>query len=63
VDSPKTQWLALGVILLGYWLAFALHPLPGPDFDWARAGVAQDWPHHLQGFGAHWNKNTNLAGL
>jgi LPXTG-motif cell wall-anchored protein len=58
---PRVQWAALGVILFGYWLAFALYPLPGPDFDWARAGVAADWPHHLTGFAAHWNKNTNLA--
>src|SRR5690606_937187 len=26
-----------------------------------QAGVAADWPHHFQGFAAHWNKNTNLA--
>jgi len=58
---PRVQWTALGVILFGYWLAFALYPLPGPDFDWAKAGVAPDWPHHLRGFLAHWNKNTNLA--
>ena len=24
-------------------------------------GVPADWPHHLQGFAAHWDKNTNLA--
>lgn len=59
--SPRVVWAALGLILAGYWAAFALHPLPGPDFDWAQAGVAQDWPHHLQGFAAHWNKNTNFA--
>jgi heparan-alpha-glucosaminide N-acetyltransferase len=23
--------------------------------------VRPDWPHHLNGFAAHWNKNTNLA--
>src|SRR4029079_9144826 len=48
-------------ICVGYWAAFALYPLPGPDFDWAAAGVAPDWPNHLSGFAAHWNKNTNLA--
>ena len=57
----KAQWGALIVVLVGYWLAFALYPLPGPDFDWAKAGVAQDWSHHLGGFAAHWNKNTNAA--
>ena len=25
------------------------------------AGIASDWPQHLTGFAAHWNKNTNLA--
>mgnify|MGYP000365604876 CR=1 FL=1 len=59
--SPKVQWSALAFILASYWLAFALYPLPGPDFDWAKAGVAADWSHNLPGFAAHWNKNTNLA--
>jgi predicted acyltransferase len=57
----KDQWLALALILVGYWAAFAFHPLPGPGFDWTRAGVAPDWESHLTGFAAHWNKNTNLA--
>ncbi len=61
-DRPwKIQWAALAAILGGYWLLFAVYPLPGANFDWAAAGVAQDWPHHLQGFAAHWNKNTNAA--
>jgi len=59
--SPRAQWGALALVLLGYWAAFALYPLPGPDFDWAKAGVASDWPHNLKGFAAHWNKNTNAA--
>lgn len=59
--KPKTQWIALAVILVGYWVAFAMYPLPGPDFDWAKAGVSATWEHHLTGFAAHWNKNTNLA--
>ena len=58
---PRDQWIALGVILVGYWLFFALYPLPGPGFDWTQTGVTPDWPHHLQGFAAHWNKNTNAA--
>ena len=40
---------------------FALYPLPGPDFDFAAVGVPADWPHHLTGFAAHWDKNSNLA--
>jgi heparan-alpha-glucosaminide N-acetyltransferase len=57
----RDQWLALGVILVGYWAAFALYPLPGPDFDYAKVGVPQDWPNLMTGFAAHWNKNSNLA--
>jgi predicted acyltransferase len=46
---------------VGYWAAFALYPAPGPDFPWAAVGVPPDWPHHLHGFAAHWDKNSNLA--
>ncbi len=59
--SARIQWSALAFILLGYWGAFALYRLPGPDFDWAKAGVASDWQYNLTGFAAHWNKNTNAA--
>lgn len=58
----KRVWLiALSVLLAGYWLAFALYPLPGSGFDYASAGVTPNWEHNLHGFAAHWNKNTNLA--
>lgn len=59
--SVRAQWSALAVLLAGYWAAFALYPLPGPDFNWAASKVPADWPHHLTGFAAHWNKNSNLA--
>ena len=59
--STRASWVALSVILVGYWAAFALYPLPGPDFDWKAAGVPPDWAYNYQGFAAHWNKNTNLA--
>jgi heparan-alpha-glucosaminide N-acetyltransferase len=57
----REQWVALGVLLVGYWAAFALYPLPGPNFDYAKVGVAANWPHSMNGFEAHWNKNSNLA--
>lgn len=59
--SQRAQWLSLAGILLAYWAAFALYPLPGSGFDWAAAGVSADWSQHAQGFAAHWNKNTNFA--
>jgi predicted acyltransferase len=57
----REQWAAVGLILAGYWAAFALYPLPGPDFDYGKAGVPDTWPHLLTGFAAHWNKNSNPA--
>ena len=55
------QWVALAVLLVAYWAAFALYPVPGPGFDYAAVGVPAEWPHRLTGFAAHWNKNSNLA--
>jgi predicted acyltransferase len=59
--SQRVRWGALAVILVGYWAAWALYPLPGPGFDYARVGMPPDWPHHATGFAAHWNKNSNLG--
>ena len=50
--TKRVQWLILGVILLGYWLAFALFPLP------LEPAVGTD---QFTGFAAHWNRNTNIA--
>jgi len=61
LGSFRIQIGALVLILVGYWAAFACYPLPGENFDWAQSGVSADWPHHLTGFAAHWNKNTNAA--
>ncbi|WP_259016132.1 acyltransferase family protein [Emticicia fluvialis] len=59
--SKRVQIGALVVILIGYWAAFAIYPLPDANFDYANAGALKDWEHNLTGFAAHWNKNTNLA--
>ncbi|HEV2968885.1 MAG TPA: DUF5009 domain-containing protein [Pirellulales bacterium] len=60
--SVAVQWSALAVILVGYWAAFAVYPLPGTDFDWTAAGVsAKDTVCHLSGFAEHWSLNTNAA--
>ena len=57
----RDQWLCLGLLLVGYWAAFALYPLPGPGFDYEKVGVPANWPHLMSGFAAHWNKNSNFA--
>ncbi|MGI8603344.1 MAG: acyltransferase family protein [Verrucomicrobiales bacterium] len=55
--SRRWQWAALAMILLGYWAAFALHPRPPSDFDWAKYNAHA----YFEGFAAHWNKNSNAA--
>jgi predicted acyltransferase len=61
--SMRTLWICTGMILAGYWLALALYPLPDPDFAYAAVGVSAEWlqEHGLNGFAAHWQKNSNLA--
>jgi predicted acyltransferase len=60
---PRWAWWALGAILTGYWLAWALYPVAGPGFDWNSVGVTAAWnaQHNYTGFLAHWNKNYNLG--
>lgn len=61
--SERVQWGAVAVLVVGYWAAFALYPLPGADFDWSKVFLTPDWAakHDVAGFAAHWSKNTNLA--
>lgn len=58
---PRWQWSALGVLLFGYWLAWALYPAPGPAFNYPAVGVPMNWSHNFTGFLSHWNKNSNLG--
>lgn len=61
--KPAAQWLAFTAIVLGYWLLFALTPLPPATYDLAANGVTEAFQkgHWLDGFAAHWNKNANPA--
>lgn len=60
---PKWAWAALAAVLFGYWLAWAIYPLPPAGFDWQTVGVSAAWntQHNFTGFAAHWNKNYNLG--
>jgi len=57
----RDQWSAFAFLVVGYWAAFAIYPLPGSEFDYSSVGVPREWPHLMTGFAAHWNKNSNLA--
>jgi heparan-alpha-glucosaminide N-acetyltransferase len=58
--SMRFQWVSFALILIGYWAAFALYPVPPADFDYSNVMDDKNW-QHLSGFAAHWDKNTNLA--
>lgn len=63
VIARGPNWLAptaIGVILVGYWAAFAANP-PAEDFDYQAVGVPLEWTEHQTGFASAWNKNSNLA--
>jgi heparan-alpha-glucosaminide N-acetyltransferase len=59
----KRVWAALAIILLGYWLLWALYPAAPANFDWSTVGVSSAWnaQHNYTGFAAHWNKNYNFG--
>lgn len=58
--GARIQLAALAAILVAYWLAFALYPVPPSGFDFASVEAAEPGVT-FSGFFAHWNKNTNLA--
>src|SRR5215213_5087249 len=53
----KVQLAAASTILVGYWMLFALWPLPAPGYDDAAASGHA----YYDGFFAHWNKNAHAA--
>lgn len=57
----RTRWIALAVILIGYWLLFALWAAPAGPVDAAQHRIPSGWTHDFAGFAAHWNLNTNAA--
>lgn len=56
----RAVWgMTLG-ILGATWVAFAIFPIPSPDFAWEKVGVPETW-NFLTGFESHWEKNANIA--
>jgi len=62
-QSLKWVWVTLAIILLGYWLLWAVYPAAPANFDWPSVGVSAQWnaQHNYTGFAAHWNKNYNFG--
>jgi predicted acyltransferase len=59
--SVRVQVAVFVAILVGFWAAFVLYPLPPASFDYPSVGVPADWPHLYSGFLAHFNKNSNVS--
>ena len=57
---PRWQWIALGTILVGYWIAFAVYA-PDSHLEQDMTSAKPGWPYGTDSFEAHWNKNTNPA--
>ena len=57
----RVQVAVFTALLVGFWAAFALYPLPPAGFDYTQVGVPAGWPHLYSGFLAHFNKNSNLS--
>src|SRR5690242_14079498 len=62
-NRTKWVWGALCLILVGYWLLWAVYPAAPANFDWPSVGVPLTWnaEHNFTGFAAHWNKNYNFG--
>ena len=58
--SLRAQIISFTAILVGFWAAFVIYPVPA-GFDYTQVGVRAGWPHLYDGFLAHFNKNSNLA--
>ena len=56
----RGQWLALVLILVGYWALFAAYT-PGTGHDPSKLDVKAALGHQPPGFAAHWSKNANPA--
>jgi predicted acyltransferase len=58
--SPRVQLATALAILGGYWLLFAVYPLPSTGLDRKALGIPDNVPP-FAGFFGHWDMNTNAA--
>ncbi len=57
----RVRWATFGVLLLGAWLFYALHPIIPPHAIPEAYNTAVDWKHDFTGFFGHWNHNRNAG--
>ncbi|MFO0847752.1 MAG: DUF5009 domain-containing protein [Gemmataceae bacterium] len=62
LGPPRLRWIALGLILVGYWALFVFFPTAqqAKDVLW-QTGRWPDWPCSPGAFAAHWDKEWNPA--
>jgi heparan-alpha-glucosaminide N-acetyltransferase len=65
--SVRVQWVALALILVGYWAAFVIYPAPNESFPYAKFEVSADkapvdkWPaDKTYAETKLWNENVHL---
>lgn len=58
--GPRGQALAAVAVLVGYWLWFALYPLPASDANYVTIGGTLN-NNGLRGFLGHWARGSNPA--
>ena len=57
--SSTQLFIALGILII-FWGAFAIYPLPTPNPEYLVEGIQKDH-NYFTGFFAHWDINTNLG--
>lgn len=59
--TPRTRWIWFSLILIGYWLLYALYPVMPPHASPMDFNTPEGWQHDFNGFFAHWNHNRNVG--
>lgn len=59
--QARSQWLALAIILIGYWALFAMYPVSATPLWLQYNQLEKSTYQPLTGFFAHWNIHANPA--
>src|SRR5438552_17741412 len=61
----KRAWAMLALVLVGYWLVWALYPAAPANFDWRNVGVSPEWSgqHDFTGLAKALTEYDDLGNL